>query len=277
MNLQNKSFISNLTVGINKRLGRLVSNKYKKVNMNWLDLKYYKHLANGKERTHKMLGNLFHFTSPAEFMHGIQEIFIDDIYAIDLGKAPLILDCGANIGMSVLYLKNNHPDATIWAFEPDATNFELLEKNIRSFALSNVILYKEAVWIEDGEISFSGESSMSSKIDEGMPNEKRNTVACCRLKKHMNQKIDLLKIDIEGAEYKVLNDIKENLHWVSNMFLEYHGSFEQNNELCEILQWIQDAGMKFYIKEAAPVYPTPFKRALHRPPYDVQLNIFCFR
>ena len=61
------------------------------------------------------------------------------------------------------------------------------------------------------------------------------------------------------------------------MFLEYHGSFSQNNELCEIFDIIQNAGMKFYIKEAAPIYPTPFKRSGSKPPYDVQLNIFCFR
>ena len=203
MNLQNKSFISNLTAGINKRLSRLFSNKFSKVNMNWFDLKYYKHLSNGMVRTHKMLGSHFNFTSPTEFMHGIQEIFIDDIYAIELGASPRILDCGANIGMSVLYFKNHHPNAKILAFEPDQTNFQLLEKNIKSFNLTNVELFQEAVWIEDGTISFSGDSSMSSRIDNKDGNGNLISVNCCSLKKHLNQKTDLLKIDIEGAEYAV--------------------------------------------------------------------------
>ena len=40
-----------------------------------------------------------------------------------------------------------------------------------------------------------------------------------------------MKLDIEGAEYKVLKDIADNLGNVNNMFIEYHGTFDQNNEL----------------------------------------------
>jgi hypothetical protein len=245
--------------------------------MNWFDLKYFKHLTAEKERCHKMLGGTFYFTNPAEFMHAIHEIFLDNIYAIDLGPYPYIIDCGANIGLSVLYFKKHHPNATILAYEPDNINFNLLQKNINSFEMKNVSLFKEAVWIKDGSIDFISDSSMSSKINEPENSNSLTKVTCCRLKSSLDRPIDLLKIDIEGAEYQVLKDISENLHWVSNMFLEYHGSFEQNIELCEIFEIIQKAGMKFYIKEATPVFKTPFKRIESKPPYDVQLNIFCFR
>ena len=86
-----------------------------------------------------------------------------------------------------------------------------------------------------------------------------------------------MKIDIEGAEYEVLKDIKDKLHLIDNMFLEYHGSFNQNIQLNELLQMIVASGFKYYIKEAATVYPTPFYRNHTSETYDVQLNIFCFR
>ena len=64
---------------------------------------------------------------------------------------------------------------------------------------------------------------------------------------------------------------------VNNMFVEYHGTFEQNNELLEIFDIILKAGFKFYIKEAANTYNHPFLRKKTEHDYDLQLNIFCFR
>ena len=98
-----------------------------------------------------------------------------------------------------------------------------------------------------------------------------------KLKDLLIQKVDFLKMDIEGAEYEVIKDCKENLKNVSNLFLEYHGKFSDNHKLIEIFQIIESAGFKFYIKEAASLYPTPFFRKATTYPYDVQLNIFAFR
>lgn len=277
MNLQNKSFINNISHGTLMKLRSFFINPYRTVNLNWFKLKSLKHSGSIKPRVHKMLGSDFHFQNALQFMHGIDEIFIDNIYSIDLPPSPIILDCGANIGLSVLYFKKHHPDATIVAFEPDTTNFRLLEKNIASYNLQNVIALNQAVWIMDGKINFVEDHSMTSKISESKYTEDNKLVDCCRLKTHLTRKIDLLKIDIEGAEYQVFKDIYENLSQVNNLFLEYHGNFNQNNELCEIFNLINQAGMQFYIKEAAPIFPTPFNRTKGTHPYEVQLNIFCFR
>ena len=93
---------------------------------------------------------------------------------------------------------------------------------------------------------------MSSKIGENI-NSNTVSVKASRLKDFLNKKVDFLKLDIEGAEYKVLKDVAENLGCVNKMFIEYHGTFEQNVELLEILELVSNAGFKFYIKEAAPV------------------------
>ena len=272
-----KSFFKNLSKGVHKRISILFNNPYKEVNVNWIKLKYYKHLPPGKIRTHKLFNNSLYYYSSTELLHGLKEIFIDNIYKQKLSDKPYIIDCGANIGMSVIYLKQQFPQAEIIAFEPDETNFKLLNKNVESFNYSGVKLYKEAIWNENTTLLFSNESSMGSKID--LTNTSNTiSVKAVRLKDFLSRKVDFLKIDIEGAEYVVLKDIAEDLHMVENMFLEYHGTFAQNNELVEMINIVNSAGFNFYIKEAASIYETPFNRSKNpNTPYDVQLNIFCFR
>ena len=275
--MENNSFVKNLSKGISKRLKFLSANPYKDLNVNWFKIKYYKHLSAGKIRRHILFGKPLYFYSPAELLHAFDEIFIDEIYKQPLPDKPYIIDCGANIGLSVIYMKQHYPNAEIIAFEPDDANFDLLSKNVSSFGYQNVILYKEAVWKENTTLQFASEGSMSSKI-ETSDSENTKAVKATRLKDFLIKEINFLKIDIEGAEYDVLTDIKDNLHFVKNMFLEYHGSFKQNNELTELIELINKCGFNYYIKEATPVYTTPFYRVKNPAiQYDVQLNIFCFR
>jgi FkbM family methyltransferase len=274
--MQNTSFLNNLLKGISKQSSRLFKNPYQAVNINPIKLKYLKHLPPGKVRMHRMLKGKVYYTNPQELLHGLKELFIDELYNIQLPPNPLIIDCGANIGLSIIYLKKLIPDASIVAFEPDDNNFKLLERNVRSFSFDRVELIKKAVWKENTTISFCNEGSMSSRIDSSLNNEYR--VEAVKLKNYLNQNIDFLKIDIEGAEYEVIKDIQPNLHFVQKMFLEYHGRFDQNIELVEVLDIITKAGFSFYIKEATSVYDQPFLYATNnKKAYDIQLNIFCIR
>lgn len=275
--MQNKSFGKNILHGIRGRLEKTFRNPYRVVNVDRFTLIRYKHLAPGKIRTHRLFGKEIAFLSSTELLHGFKEIFVDEIYKQELPAKPYIIDCGANIGLSVIYMKHLYPDAEILAFEPDEQNFNLLERNVRSFGFTDVVLKQEAVWVEDTILNFSSEGSMSSKI-ETRDNAVGTAVKATRLKNYLNRKIDFLKIDIEGAEFEVLKDIRENLHFVNNLFLEYHGAFSQNAELTSLFSIITDSGFNFYIKEATEVYKSPFQR-VKKPgmPYDVQLNIFCFR
>lgn len=275
--MQNNSFTKNLMTGIRKRLKLLSDNPYKQVNINWLKLKYYKHLAPGKLRKHTMFGSDVYFLSPGELLHGLEEIFIDNIYKQQLKESPYIIDCGANIGLSIIYIKQAYPKAEILAFEPDEKNFSLLSKNMESFGLSNITLRNEAVWVENTKLKFFNDGSMGSKIDDENSNTSHE-VQAIRLKDLLVKDIDFLKIDIEGAEFKVLSDLGNNLHFVKNLFVEYHGSYQQNTELTKLFEIFSENGFSYYIKEATEVYATPFLKIKKSGiPYDVQLNIFCFR
>jgi FkbM family methyltransferase len=277
MQMQNKSFGKNILHGIQTRFTKVFHNPYRRLGVNRFLLIYYKHLSPGKPRTHRLFGKELSFLSTTELLHGFKEIFLDEIYKQELPAKPFIIDCGANIGLSVIYMKSLYPDAEIMAFEPDEQNFKLLEKNVQSFGFTGVTLKKEAVWVEDEKMFFSERGSTDSKI---IQNKSPSAVSVngIRLKNIIDRKIDFLKIDIEGAEYAVLTDIQGSLHFVQNLFVEYHGNFNDNFQLNEILSLLVKCGFRYYIKEAASVYNTPFFRPKESGMlYDIQLNIFCFR
>jgi FkbM family methyltransferase len=179
--------------------------------------------------------------------------------------------------LSVIYLKKLCPNARILAFEPDPTNYSLLKKNIQSFGFPDVELMEAAVWTKNTTLQFSSGGNMGSSIST---DSAKNTlqVKAVRLNDYLNEPVDFLKIDIEGAEYEVVRDIADSLPNVKRMFLEYHGRFDQHQELLEMLEIVRRSGFSFYIREAAPVYPVPFRVEKNNSlDYDVQLNIFCLR
>lgn len=272
------SFYTNLKRDIQSKLSLLFSNKYKNFGLKWAEVKKIRAIQDGEIHAQKFLNGKLYFRNGNEILHGLDEIFIDEVYKISLPKNAYIIDCGSHIGLSVIYFKNKYPDATIIAFEPDTTNFHLLERNVESFNFKSVVLRNEAVWKENTIISFSHGGSMSSKIDsENEFDKNQSSIKAVRLFDVIDRPIDFLKLDIEGAEYEVLIDIYPKLDMIRSMFIEYHGSFEQNNRLNQILQIITEKDFKYYIKESAPVYDTPFSRDNNKHNYDIQLNIFCFR
>ena len=269
--------IVNITKANLRRLKSSFTNPYKKINLNWFKLKYYKHLTPGKIAIHTLFGKPLYFSHSLELVNALKEIFIHDVYKQQLRDHPFIIDCGANIGLSIVSLKRQYPNAEIIAYEPDEKNFELLTRNMKSFGYENVLLRKEAVWTDNKTLRFSNEGLMSSKIETDNAN---NTIEikAIKLKDILDREIDFIKMDIEGAEYAVLKDIANKLYLVKNLFLEYHGTFAQNGELAEIILLIHKAGFSFYIKEAANLFDYPFYRIKKSTIcYDVQLNIFCFR
>ena len=273
--MQNNSFGKNIIRGIKERINKWTHNPFKEVNLNAVKLVYYKHLDPGTIRSHQLFGKTVYFSNATEFVAGLKEIFIDKIYSQRLPDHPYIIDCGANIGLSVIYMKKQYPDAEIVAFEPDDQNFKILAKNIEAGGYTNIELRKEAVWIENTMIHFSSTGTTDSRISPKSPGSVE--VAATRLKDLITRKIDFLKIDIEGAELQVIKDIAEKLDLVDNMFVEYHGSFEENNQFIDMLKMISNKGFHFYFREATPVFKQPFLQPLIKPLFDIQLNIFCFR
>lgn len=206
---------------------------------------------------------------------GVHEIFTEGIYEFKAGKPdPYILDCGANIGLSVLYFKMLYPAARILVFEPDPQIFKALQTNVATFGLSQVDLRQAAVWVENGAIDFKVEGGFSGRIQQGVAGTVR--VPACRLRDVLCENVEFLKLDIEGAEMEVVRDCADRLDRVERMFVEYHSESGRPQQLDELLAILRRAGFRYQVHEAY-VAPKPF---LGRPlmvNMDLQLNIFCFR
>lgn len=268
------SFFENLSNGILMRLKKifLPSKEFKIGKVYEI---YLKHLPSNKIHSTNLFKRKFFFRGGPDYLNGLEEIFVQNVYKQELPENAFVLDCGSHIGMSIIYLKRICPTAEIIGFEPDKQNFELLTQNIESFQLDKVTLINKAVWHEETELSFVSEGDMTSRI--GNDGKSENITKACRLYDYLDRKVDFLKMDIEGAEYEVLKDIKPRLSNVERMFIEYHGSFEQNGELLEMFQILSDQNFHFYLKEAGPVYPHPFTGIRNQSIYDLQLNIFCLK
>jgi FkbM family methyltransferase len=217
------------------------------------------------------------FSDQYGFLHSVEEIFKDEIYRFDTNTAqPLIIDAGANFGLSVIYFKRLHPDCRIIAFEPDPKIFRLLERNVQSQNFDGVELRNTAAWIADDVLSFFAEGSLAGSTVVNYTGAGHHvTVKAERLKLLLQEKeVEFLKLDIEGAENSVLPDIAPELKRVRALFFEYHSIAQKPQQLDGLLRIVSEAGFRYVIKSAlAPRYP--FLQTLS--PFDLQLNIFCYR
>ena len=218
------------------------------------------------------------YKRPYELLKTYNEIFVCEIYRFDTSSPnPVIIDCGANIGISSLYFKSIYPNATLIAFEPDESLADIFQKNMLQNGIQNFTLHKAAVWTENGTISFNNLGSEASSIDaSGNSSASVPTVKLASIVGEYKN-IDLLKIDIEGAEYAVIQDIANELYRVKNMFIEYHGLASETHKLETILRIVSDGGFNCYIKMAADNLDMPFYQKQTGTIYDVQINIFCYR
>jgi len=216
--------------------------------------------------------------NPKWFLFSYREIFCEEIYLFNCDKeSPYIIDCGSNIGLSILYLKKRFLGAHIVGFEPDPFLFDILRENVGNFGLTEVSLENKAVWKEnDLHLGFRPEIGLGGRLDVNSDLPDPIIVKTVRLKDYLKKPIDFLKIDIEGAEVVVLEDIKEELHWVEKLFVEYHSEKNRPQELHLLLDILTQSGFRYYVKDAFPVMH-PFIESERHSGFDLQLNIFAFR
>jgi len=225
----------------------------------------------------KFLSYSFDVPDLPSFVWQFKELFVDELYKFKTtSKKPIIYDCGANIGMSCLYFKKLYPDVKIKAFEADPKIAKVLENNLAvNSVLDGVEIINSAVWIDDKGVEFSSEGADGGSIYGDSNKIKMNSI---RLKEYLEKekKIDMLKIDIEGAEYEVLKDCKDSLGNVQNLFVEYHSWNNSDQKLSEILEVFEQNGFRYYV-ESLTKRKYPFVNKGEKENMDLQLNIFAAR
>ena len=161
------------------------------------------------------------------------QIMFNNEYGIaDKIDPSSIIDCGANIGLSAVWFANTFPNARIIAIEPDVNNFVYLQKNAKNYP--NITCLNKAVWAYETSVSIidKGTGNWSFQTQESKIKTKDDTIAIS-IPKVMDEfkidYIDILKIDIEGAEKELFSKNYES--WISNIgviAIELHDNIDEN-------------------------------------------------
>jgi len=188
---------------------------------------------------------------------------------------PFILDGGANIGLITLYFKKLYPESEIIAFEPDPKIFGVLERNVHGNGFGDVDLVPCALWTSRQKMRFTSEGSWGGRMSRAgdAANEEVESV---RLRDYLDGPVDLLKLDIEGAETEVLNDCAGALGRVRNLFVEYHSFAGEPQKIGGLLQVLSGAGFRLYFAAPDPSRQPLIERYVECN-IDAALNIFGVR
>lgn len=237
-----------------------------------------------KGSSKKQEGSLMLFKKRFYYHYGLafydtyREIFEKNIYEFKTNSfKPVIIDCGANMGLSVLYFSKKHPNAEIIAFEPDETVLPFLEKNIQSQEIKNVKLYKKAVWTEEKELEFFTDNGLGGRVGIKYKNQTSKKIKSLRLRDFLNQPIVMLKIDIEGAEYNVIKDCEDKLYNVQHIFLEYHSFYDEEQHLQCILSIFKRQGFRYHLVQSFSRRKPFVENRLLCEKYDMAINVFAYK
>ncbi len=220
----------------------------------------------------------YQFTVPdcPSFIWQFKDIFVEQIYNFSSAQAePIIYDCGANIGTSVVYVKKIFPQARIKAFEADPKITAILKANLAANQIKNVQVIQKAVWINNEKVGFSSQGADGGSL---LGQDSKIAVPAVRLKELIVQepRLDMLKMDIEGSEVEIMVDCAEVLKKVANIFIEYHSWKNQPQDLSKILAILSANNFRYHIHSLAN-RQQPFINKGKDLPMDLQLNIFAYR
>ena len=185
------------------------------------------------------------------------DIFVERSLAFHTAsRAPRIVDCGANIGLASLFFKREYPAARVTAFEADPTLAVLAAENLQANGAADVETVQAAVWTSTGEVEFraeGGDSGSVASLAEQLPGTSIH-VPARRLADVLSEgEVDLLKLDIEGAEAAVLEDAFPQLAGVRSMLLEIHEFYPARRRSPALLDLLSRAGFAYAVTHVTAV------------------------
>lgn len=166
------------------------------------------------------------------------QIFVREEYDIPLSSEPsYIVDLGANIGLAAAYFLGRYPNAEIVCVEPSRANFEVLTKNLEGYSMAKAVLsaaWPESTTLEVVSTNEAGEAlgfwgTRTKPLSEASSSSTESVQAISIgdiMRRFGLPRIDLLKIDIEGAEFELFSrNTQEWLPFVNCIIVETHDRF----------------------------------------------------
>lgn len=183
------------------------------------------------------------------------DLFVRETLAFDPGTdEPRVLDCGANVGLATLWIRRAFPRARVTAFEADPVIARMLAANLARNGCADVEVVAAAAWRGGGTLVFRREGSDSGAVDEvGADTEgERVRVPAVRLRDWVaGSRVDLLKLDVEGAERVLLGDLADVLDRVRALHVEVHDFDAARRLLPGCLEILSAAGFTYALDDFA--------------------------
>lgn len=156
-----------------------------------------------------------------------EQIFVRQEYNFPIDIKPkLIIDGGANVGYASIFFANKFQEAQIIAVEPEKSNFEILTENISYYP--NIKIIESAIWDEDTylkikDVGLGKWGFMVEKAQSDESNSFKAVTIQTLLADSGYEKIDILKLDIEGSEKEIFSrNYDEWLGKVRILAIELH-------------------------------------------------------
>lgn len=183
------------------------------------------------------------FFDLTSFHNETQRIFAENTYEFKSNTdAPVIVDCGTNLGLLPIYYSQTYPKARIVAFEADPIKAQIAQDNFQAAKLTNTRLINKAVWIDEGTVPFECHTNIGEKATISVP-----TV---RLSEFIgNQTIDLLRLNLGGAEFHVIKDSLAALTNVRHLVAEVHQLPGQTPHLADLLCLLRTLNFQCHLLE----------------------------
>lgn len=204
-----------------------------------------------------------------------KEIFLEEVYYFSSARSqPRIVDCGSNIGFSALYFKFLYPKSKILCFEASKQTFDKLQKTLKRNAINDVRAVQVALANhDDSGVNFyrnsTGDDDLGSAL-YSMGAGGVETVNTRRLSSYISEEIDYLKLDVEGAETEVFDDLVSSgkLSLINRGSIEFHlNNRNPSNDMGKILRHLTDNGFVYRIRSCS-IMGEPWR--------STQAIIICF-
>ncbi len=160
----------------------------------------------GELSTSKYKGSFYLRPNTSDY-YTFDQVFLRDQYNIHFPfELKNIIDAGANIGLASVYFSYKYPQSNIVAIEPSKENFEILSQNITPYP--NVKAFCKGLWNKDVHLAITNTDGVKNAfmVAETTADNPNAIPAICIptiMKEQSWERIDLLKIDIEGSEKEV--------------------------------------------------------------------------
>ncbi len=190
---------------------------------------------------------------------------------VSKNNSPVIICCGANIGLEILHLEQMYPDARIKAYEADPVLYSVLKSNIERNE-SKAEAVNCAIHTQNGTVKFTPDGKLGGKIGAGTLEVKSVRLRDILAAEHH---IDLLIMDVEGCETDVLRDCADQLTKVDSIFVEWHSDENSPQTLSELLNILQTAGFRYRLNNN--LGSAPFMNPVVENGFDAMVEIYASR